>query len=331
MTVLATGAAGFIGFNVIRHLLKRGDNVIGIDNINDYYDPQLKQDRLNLLTELGGDFEFVKTDFADDVALEDALKSKEFDRIIHLGAQAGVRYSIENPRAYIRANIMGHLNLLELARHRQTKHMVYASSSSVYGSNKTSPFSVEHRVDNPVSLYAATKKSDELMSETYAHLYRTPLTGLRFFTVYGPWGRPDMALWMFTENIMNDKPINVFNNGDMMRDFTYIDDIVAGVIACLDNPPKDDESLKAGGSVSPHALYNIGNNKPEHLGTMIEIIEKACGKKAQKNMMPMQAGDVPASFADIDAIAKDIGYQPTTSIDVGIPNFVNWYREYKGL
>ncbi len=331
MTVLVTGAAGFIGFNVIRHLLKRGDNVIGIDNINDYYDPKLKQDRLNFLTELGGDFEFFKTDFADDIALEDALKNKEFDRIIHLGAQAGVRYSIENPRAYIRANIMGHLNLLELARHRQTKQMVYASSSSVYGSNKVSPFSVDHRVDNPISLYAATKKSDELMSETYAHLYRTPLTGLRFFTVYGPWGRPDMALWMFTENIMNGKPINVFNNGNMRRDFTYIDDIVAGVIACLDNPPKDDENEKAGGSISPHALYNIGNNKPEHLGTMIEIIEQCCGKKAEKNMMPMQAGDVPASFADIDAISKDLGYKPSTSIDVGIPNFVNWYKEYKGL
>ncbi len=331
MTVLVTGAAGFIGFSVIQKLLERGEDIVGVDNINDYYDTQLKEDRISFLQSLNGSLQFIKTDFADDEALEDSLKNVEFDRIIHLGAQAGVRYSIENPRAYIRANIMGHINLLELARHRQTKHMVYASSSSVYGSNKISPFSVEHRVDNPVSLYAATKKSDELMSETYAHLYRTPLTGLRFFTVYGPWGRPDMALWMFTENILNGKPINVFNNGDMMRDFTYIDDIVAGVIACLDKPPKDDESLKAGGSVSPHALYNIGNNKPEHLGTMIEIIEKACGKKAQKNMMPMQAGDVYASFADIDAIAKDIGYKPTTSIDVGIPNFVNWYKEYKGL
>lgn len=331
MTILVTGAAGFIGFSVIAQLIDRGEKIVGIDNLNDYYDPKLKEDRIAHLDSLGGEFQFIKVDFSDDEALENALKYIEFDRIIHLGAQAGVRYSIENPRAYIRANIMGHINLLELARHRKTQHMVYASSSSVYGSNTTSPFSVDHRVDNPVSLYAATKKSDELMSETYAHLYRTPLTGLRFFTVYGPWGRPDMALWMFTENILNDKPINVFNNGDMMRDFTYIDDIVAGVIACLDKPPADNGAPKAGGSVSPHALYNIGNNKSEHLGTMIEIIEKSCGKNAQKNMMPMQAGDVHASFADIDAISHEIGYKPKISIDIGIPKFVDWYKNYKGL
>lgn len=331
MRILVTGAAGFIGFSVIRKLLGRGDHVIGIDNVNDYYDPILKENRLAKLDGMQANFQFTKVDFADDITLEEALQHVEFDKIIHLGAQAGVRYSIENPRAYIRANIMGHINLLELARHRKSTHMVYASSSSVYGSNTISPFSVEHRVDNPISLYAATKKSDELMSETYAHLYRTPLTGLRFFTVYGPWGRPDMALWMFTENILNEKPIKVFNNGDMMRDFTYIDDIVAGVISCLDNPPKDNQSQKAGGSVSPHALYNIGNNKPEHLGTMIEIIEECCGKKAEKIMMPMQAGDVPASFADIDAISNDLGYKPSTSINVGIPNFVDWYKKYKGI
>ena len=262
MRVLVTGAAGFIGFSLIRRLLARGDEVIGIDSVNDYYQVSLKLDRVKLLREGGGNrFTFHQLDFSDMGALTAALEGMEIDRIVHLGAQAGVRYSLENPQAYVSANLAGHVNLLELARHRQVEHMVYASSSSVYGGNTKLPFSVEDRTDHPVSLYAATKRADELMSETYAHLFALPLTGLRFFTVYGPWGRPDMMLWMFTQKILAGTPIPVFNHGEMQRDFTYIDDIVAGVIACLDSPPADDGQEKAGGSVKPHALYNIGNNK----------------------------------------------------------------------
>jgi len=328
MRVLVTGVAGFIGMNLTRQLLARGDSVIGIDNLNDYYSVQLKQDRLAEIERSGGDFAFVKVDFADHAALEAALQGERFDRIVHLGAQAGVRYSIENPRAYIQSNIVGHLNLLEIARHRQLEHMVYASSSSVYGSNTNLPFSVDDRVDHPVSLYAATKKSDELMSETYAHLYRLPLTGLRFFTVYGPWGRPDMAMWIFTKAILEGRPIPVFNHGKMQRDFTYIDDIIAGVIACLDNPPADDGLVKAGGGVGPHALYNIGNHRSEQLGHMIDLIEAACGKTAIRDLQPIQPGDVPATYADIDAIQQALGFQPRTSIDVGVPRFVDWYRSY---
>jgi UDP-glucuronate 4-epimerase len=248
-----------------------------------------------------------------------------------LGAQAGVRYSIENPRAYLTANLAGHLNMLEIARHRGSEHMVYASSSSVYGGNGTLPFRVEDRVDQPLSLYAATKKADELMSETYAHLYRLPQTGLRFFTVYGPWGRPDMAMWLFTKAIFEGRPINVFGEGNMRRDFTYIDDIVAGVVACLDNPPADDRSVKAGGSVSPHRLYNIGNSQSEDLGEMISLIEQACGRKAERNLLPMQPGDVRDTFADISAIQRDLGFAPRTRISEGVPRFVAWYREYHGI
>ena len=329
MRVLITGCAGFIGFSVARRLLARGEEVLGIDNLNDYYDPTLKAARL---TELSGPrFAFSKVDFSDHIALEQALAAERFDTIVHLGAQAGVRYSITHPRAYIQANVLGHLNLLEVARHRQISHMVYASSSSVYGSNKTMPFRVEDRVDNPVSLYAATKKSDELISETYAHLYRLPLTGLRFFTVYGPWGRPDMAMWIFTKKVVAGEPIPVFNNGNMCRDFTFIDDIVSGVVACLDNPPPDDGNIKAGGSVSPHRLYNIGNHKSERLMDMIALIEQACGKKAICDFQPLQPGDVPESFADIQAIQQDLGYQPTTSIDVGVPTFIDWYKTYHDL
>jgi UDP-glucuronate 4-epimerase len=328
MRVLVTGVAGFIGMNLTRQLLARGDSVIGIDNLNDYYSVQLKQDRLAEIERAGGDFTFVKVDFADHEALEAALKPESFDRIVHLGAQAGVRYSIENPRAYIQSNVVGHLNLLEIARHRQIEHMVYASSSSVYGSNTNLPFSVDDRVDHPVSLYAATKKSDELMSETYAHLYRLPLTGLRFFTVYGPWGRPDMAMWIFTKAILEGRPIPVFNHGKMQRDFTYIDDIIAGVIACLDSPPADDGLVKAGGGVGPHALYNIGNHRSEQLGHMIDLIEAACGKTAIRDLQPIQPGDVPATYADIDAIQQALGFQPQTGIDVGVPRFVEWYRGY---
>jgi UDP-glucuronate 4-epimerase len=329
--ILVTGVAGFIGYHVARRLIERGDRIVGIDSINSYYDPQLKRDRLAELEKLGGDFAFFRTDFADHDALQAATASLDFDRIIHLGAQPGVRYSLENPRAYIEANIVGHLNILELARSRKTSHLVYASSSSVYGQNAKIPFSVEDPVDHPVSLYAATKKSDELISETYSHLYRIPQTGLRFFTVYGPWGRPDMAPWLFTEAILNGDPIKVFNHGKMRRDFTYIDDIVTGVVAALDRRPTDDSKAKPGGSVAPHTIYNIGNNQPEELGRFIELIEQACGWTAEKIMLPMQAGDVPATYADIDDITRDLDYRPTTPIDVGIPAFVEWYRKYKNL
>ncbi|MEP6868953.1 MAG: GDP-mannose 4,6-dehydratase [Novosphingobium sp.] len=329
MRVLVTGAAGFIGFNVSRLLLARGDSVIGVDCVNDYYDPRLKEARLAVLREEGCNrFTFLRQDFADYPGLLAALEGTKIDRIVHLGAQAGVRYSIENPHAYVSANLVGHLNLLEVARHREVEHMVYASSSSVYGGNTKLPFSVDDRVDHPMSLYAATKKADELMSETYAHLYRLPLTGLRFFTVYGPWGRPDMMMWIFTRKIIAGEPLPVFNHGDMYRDFTFIADIVAGVVASLDNPPPDDGLEKAGGSFKPHRLYNIGNHKSEHLMKVIEILEGELGKKAEIDFQPMQPGDVRQSFADIDAISRDLGYAPTTSIDVGVPEFIRWYRDY---
>ena len=332
MKVIVTGAAGFIGYSTAERLLARGDSVIGIDCVNDYYDVMLKEARVARLKELGGErFKFLRQDFADYDGLVAALKPLEFERIVHLGAQAGVRYSIENPHAYISANILGHLNMLEIARHRQLDHMVYASSSSVYGGNTKLPFSVDDRVDHPLSLYAATKKADELMSETYAHLYRLPLTGLRFFTVYGPWGRPDMMMWLFTKKIMAGEPIPVFNHGDMYRDFTYIDDIISGVVASLDNPPPDDGAQKAGGSIKPHRLYNIGNHKSEHLMKVVEILEAECGRKAELELLPMQPGDARQSFADIDAIASDLGYAPTTSIEVGVPSFVLWYKEYHGV
>jgi UDP-glucuronate 4-epimerase len=331
MTTLVTGAAGFIGYHVSERLMARGEQVIGLDNVNDYYDPKLKRDRLAELGRREGEFTFLEVDFADNQALTAATQGYGFDRIVHLGAQAGVRYSIENPHAYVHSNLVGHLNMLELARARQTANMVYASSSSVYGGNGTLPFRVEDRVDQPLSLYAATKKADELISETYAHLYRLPLTGLRFFTVYGPWGRPDMAMWLFTKAILECKPIDVFGEGNMRRDFTYIDDIVTGIVAALDNAPPDDGQPKAGGSKSPHRLYNIGNHRSEELTQMISLIEKACGREAEKRLMPLQAGDVRDTFADISAIQNDLGFQPTTSIDQGIPRFVDWYRAYHGI
>jgi len=331
MDILVTGAAGFIGFSLCAKLLERGDRIFGIDNLNAYYDPRLKQARIDRLTETGGGrFTFSRVDFGDHQALEDALADARFETIAHLGAQAGVRHSIENPHAYARSNLTGHLNLLETARARALP-MVYASSSSVYGQNAVLPFSVEDRTDSPISLYAATKRADELMSEAYAHLYRLPLTGLRFFTVYGPWGRPDMAMWMFTRDILAGKPIPVFNNGRMRRDFTYIDDIVSGIIACLDTPPKDDDRIKAGGSRSPHRLYNIGNNRSEELMEMIAILERTCGRDAIIDFQPMQPGDVPETYANIDAIANDLGYAPTTPISVGVPRFVDWFRKYHGV
>jgi UDP-glucuronate 4-epimerase len=329
MTILVTGAAGFIGFHVAHRLLARGERVVGIDNVNDYYSVQLKRDRLaDIGSRYGDAFRFVEVDFSDRRALDSALTSQDFDRIVHLGAQAGVRYSIENPHAYVESNLVGHLNLMEVARQRGSAHLVYASSSSVYGGNETLPFRVEDRVDHPLSLYAATKKADELMSETYANLYRLPQTGLRFFTVYGPWGRPDMAMWLFTRAIFAGEPIEVFGEGNMRRDFTYIDDIVTGIVAALDNPPPDDGHPKAGGSRGPHRLYNIGNHRSEELTRMIELIEQACGRKAERKLMPMQPGDVRDTYADISAIQRDLGFAPTTSIDEGIPRFVHWYRAY---
>jgi len=332
MTVLVTGAAGFIGAETSRALLERGDEVVGIDILNDYYDPSLKQARLQRLQQqFGNRFRFERLDFADADALTSFADTIEIDSIVHLGAQAGVRYSLEHPEAYVRSNLVGHCNMLELAKARRPRHMVYASSSSVYGGNKSLPFRVEDRVDHPLSLYAATKKADELLSESYASLYRLPLTGLRFFTVYGPWGRPDMAMWIFAKAIYAGEPIPLFNGGDMRRDFTYIDDIVRGVVACLDGPPADDGQAKAGGSTSPHALYNIGNSRSEDLMRVVELLEQEIGRKALLDPKPMQAGDVRETSADISAIERDHGFQPSTSIDEGVPRFVRWYREYHGL
>ena len=332
MRILVTGAAGFIGAALSRKLLERGDEVVGIDNMNDYYQVSLKRDRIAAVQDAGGDrFQFLQLDFADMDALLAALDGQAFDAIVHLGAQAGVRYSLENPAAYVQSNLVGHANMLELARQREVAHMVYASSSSVYGGNEKVPFSVDDRADHPVSLYAATKKADELMSETYAHLYRIPQTGLRFFTVYGPWGRPDMAPWLFTSRILRGEPITVFNKGEMWRDFTYIDDIVAGVVASLDTPPKDDGLAKAGGSSKPHAIYNIGNHRSEKLLDFIACVEDACGRKAEIDFQPMQPGDVLRTYADIDAIQQNLGYQPTTGIAEGIPRFVDWFRQYHEL
>ena len=332
MAVLVTGAAGFIGAATSRALLERGDDVVGIDSLNDYYDPGLKQARLTKLQQqFGNRFRFERLDFADADALKTFTDTIDIDGIVHLGAQAGVRYSLENPMAYVQSNLVGHCNLLEIARHRQARHMVYASSSSVYGGNKSLPFRVEDRVDHPLSMYAATKKADELLSESYASLYRIPLTGLRFFTVYGPWGRPDMAMWIFTKALYAGEPLPLFNRGEMRRDFTYIDDIVRGVIACLDQPPADDGEEKAGGSTSPHALYNIGNSRSEDLMRVVELLEQETGRKALLDPKPMQIGDVKETFADISAIERDHGFKPVTSIDEGVPRFVAWYRDYHGL
>ena len=328
--VLVTGAAGFIGMHVAKALLARGERVIGIDNLNDYYDVRLKEDRLaGIAREADGRFTMLRFDFADNAALNEALAAHRFDRIVHLGAQAGVRYSLENPHAYVQSNLVGHVNMLELARARGVAHLVYASSSSVYGGGASLPFEVAARVDRPLSLYAATKRADELMSETYAHLYRLPLTGLRFFTVYGPWGRPDMAMWLFTDAILAGRPIQVFNGGDMRRDFTFIDDIVAGVLGCLDRPPPDDGAPKPGGSVGPHRLYNIGNHRSERLDRLIDLIETACGRPAIRVDQPIQPGDVKDTFADISDIARDIGFVPTTAIEQGVPLFVAWFRKYR--
>jgi UDP-glucuronate 4-epimerase len=332
MAVLVTGAAGFIGAATARALLDRGDQVVGIDNINDYYDPALKRARLaRLQNDFGDRFRFEQIDFADAAALDRLGQSSDFDRIVHLGAQAGVRYSIENPGAYVQSNLVGHCNMLELARQRRSSHFVYASSSSVYGGNKNLPFRVEDRVDQPLSLYAATKKSDELITESYASLYRLPATGLRFFTVYGPWGRPDMAMWIFTKALYAGTPLPLYNGGEMRRDFTFVDDIVRGIVACLDGPPADDGSSKAGGSHAPHALYNIGNSRSEDLMRVVQLLEQATGKKALLDPQPLQPGDVKDTFADISAIERDHGFQPATPVDEGVPRFVSWFRDYHRL
>ena len=328
MTILVTGVAGFIGHHVAAALAARGDEVVGIDNLDAYYAPQLKRDRLAAQAD---GVRFIEADFADEAGLAHALDGVPINRIIHLGAQAGVRYSIENPGAYARSNLVGHLNILELARRRQVGHLVYASSSSVYGGSESLPFGVDDRVDHPVSLYAATKKADELMSESYAALYRLSQTGLRFFTVYGPWGRPDMAVWLFTDAVLAGRPIAVFNQGKMLRDFTFIDDIVSGVLGALDRPPIDDGAVKPGGATTPHAIYNLGNNRAEQLGRLIDVIEAACGRSAIRDFQPMQPGDVPATYADIRESARDLGFRPTVSIEEGVPRFVDWYRSYRGI
>jgi UDP-glucuronate 4-epimerase len=328
LTTLITGAAGFIGMSVAAALLGRGELVVGIDNFTPYYSLDLKRARVARLEEhYGEQFTFMDVDFGDANALTQAFSNNLIDRIVHLGAQPGVRYSLENPSAYIHSNITGHVNILELARHRAISHLVYASSSSVYGMRSDTPFRVADRADTPISLYAATKRADELLSETYAHLFRIPQTGLRFFTVYGPWGRPDMAVWKFTEAVLQGQRIDVYNHGDMLRDFTFIDDIVNGIVLALDSPPEDDGREKPGGFTTPHRLYNIGNNRPEQLTDLIEAIEEACGRKAEINLLPMQDGDVYQTYADIEDISRDLGFAPTTPMAVGIPAFVTWYRE----
>jgi len=323
MSYLITGAAGFIGFHLSKLLLKKGASVIGIDNINDYYSTDLKHDRLTELN-IHDKFQFGEVDISDREGLEAFLRDKDFDIIIHLAAQAGVRYSLENPHAYVNSNLVGHVNMLEIARHRKgLKHMLYASSSSVYGGRTDLPFKEEDRADKPVSLYAATKKSNELMSHTYAHLYSIPLTGLRFFTVYGPFGRPDMAYFSFTNRILTGQEIKVFNHGDMLRDFTYIDDIVNGITAIAETGP-------VVGSGLPHKVYNIGNNNPEKLEDFLSILEDELGVKAIRKDLPMQPGDVPATYADISEIKKDYGFEPTTDLRTGLRKFISWYREYYG-
>lgn len=319
MKYLVTGAAGFIGLYTAKRLLEAGHQVVGLDNLNNYYDPQLKRYRLDQLTPWPN-FRFVQLDLADRAGMAELFKREKFQRVIHLGAQAGVRHSLEAPFSYVDSNLVGMMTILEGCRHHQVEHLVYASSSSVYGMNTKIPFSEEDQVDQPVSLYAATKKSGELMAHSYAHLYGLPTTGLRFFTVYGPAGRPDMAPWLFTQAILEGRPINVFNHGKMQRDFTYIDDIVEGIIRIQQQVPKADQ---------PSQLYNIGNNQPVELATFIQAIENACGRKAKKNYLPMQPGDVPATYADTQRLEEAVGYKPTTDIQQGINQFVSWYKEYK--
>ena len=332
MKVLVTGAAGFIGMHVVQHLLARGDEVVGLDNLNDYYSVQLKRDRLARLTPQAR-FEFRQLDLADREGMPALFAEHRFDGVVHLAAQAGVRYSLTNPLAYVDANLVGFVNVLEGCRHSQVAHLVYASSSSVYGANTTMPFSVHDNVDHPLSLYAATKKANELLAHTYSHLYGLPTTGLRFFTVYGPWGRPDMALFLFTNAILAGRPIDVFNHGRMRRDFTYVDDIVAGVVHTLDrtatpNPDWSGADPDPGTSNAPFRLYNIGNHSPVELLRLIEVLETSLGRTAEKNFLPLQPGDVPATCADVEDLTRDTGFHPSTPIEEGVRRFVEWYREF---
>ncbi len=335
MKVLVTGAAGFIGMHASQVLLARGDEVVGLDNLNDYYDPQLKRDRLARI-EPHANFRFVKLDVADRPGMERLFAEEKFDRVIHLAAQAGVRYSLENPHAYVDSNIVGFMNVLEGCRHNKVAHLVYASSSSVYGGNTKMPFSEHHAVDHPISMYAATKKANELMAHTYSHLFGLPTTGLRFFTVYGPWGRPDMALFLFTKATLEGKPIDVFNHGKMQRDFTYVDDIVEGVIRVLDrtataDPDFDGNHPDPARSNAPYRVFNIGNNNPVQLMDYIGAIEQALGTEAQKNYLPMQDGDVPATYADTQELNDWTGFAPATKVSDGVARFVQWYRDYYGV
>jgi len=332
MKVLITGAAGFIGSQLALRLLERGDEVVGIDNLNDYYDVSLKQARLARTADHPR-FTDLRIDLEDRAAVAEAFATHRPDRVVNLAAQAGVRYSLENPHAYVDTNVVGFVNVLEGCRHNGVEHLVYASSSSVYGANTRMPFSVHDNVDHPVSLYAATKKANELMAHTYSHLYRLPVTGLRFFTVYGPWGRPDMALFKFTRNILEGKPIDVFNYGKHRRDFTYIDDIVEGVIRTLDripepNPDWNGDAPDPGSSNAPYRLYNIGNNQPVELMHYIEVLEDCLGRKAEKNLLPLQPGDVPDTYANVEDLVRDVGYKPATPVEQGVRNFVDWYRDF---
>ncbi len=332
MRVLVTGAAGFIGYHLCKRLLTEGYTVVGIDNLNDYYDPRIKTDRLEMLT--GNErFTFNKVDLADAVGLKEIFLEDKFDAVINLAAQAGVRYSIENPAVYVSSNIVGFANILECCRHHDAGQLIFASSSSVYGANTHMPFSVKDNVDHPLSLYAASKKSNELLAHTYASLYNLPVTGLRFFTVYGPYGRPDMALFLFTKAIIEGKPIDVYNHGKMRRDFTYVDDIVEGIFRLtrkpsVANPNWNGDTPDPSSSFAPYRIYNIGNNQPVELGYFIEVIEQSIGKKAIKNFMDIQPGDVPATFANIDALEEAVGYRPATSIETGVKRFVEWYLDY---
>jgi UDP-glucuronate 4-epimerase len=332
MKILVTGAAGFIGFHLTDYLLRQGETVVGIDNLNNYYDVSLKQARLEQL-QPNKLFTFAHLELADQQGIDKLFREHEFDGVVNLAAQAGVRYSLKNPHAYINSNIVGFTNILESCRHHQVKHLVFASSSSVYGANTKVPFSTHDNVDHPISLYAATKKANELMAHTYSHLYGLPTTGLRFFTVYGPWGRPDMALFLFTKAILSGEPIEVFNYGKMKRDFTYIDDIVEGIVRVINNIPQGNTSWSGddpdpGSSKAPYKIYNIGNNNPVELSRFIEVIEECLGIKAKKNMLPLQPGDVTMTYADVDDLIQDVGFKPATPIEVGVKRFVEWYRDY---
>ncbi|HEY2682956.1 MAG TPA: NAD-dependent epimerase [Steroidobacteraceae bacterium] len=334
MRILVTGAAGFIGYFVSQALLERGDEVVGLDNLNSYYDPRLKQSRLELLQK-HKNFRFEKLDIAERASIEALFETHKFERVVHLAAQAGVRHSIDHPHIYVDTNVTGFLHILEGCRRNGVGHLVYASTSSVYGANTHMPFAVEQNVDHPLSLYAATKKANELMAHCYSSLYGLPTTGLRFFTVYGPWGRPDMALFLFTRNILAGKPIDVFNYGKHKRDFTFVGDIAAGVIAALDHPARPDPAWNSDDpnpstGRAPYRIYNIGNQRPVELSRYIEVLEQCLGRKAQKNLLPLQLGDVPDTVADVDALSRDVGYRPNTPIEEGVRRFVEWYREYYG-